>query len=184
MTKPTEKRQTLRARERKTKKKLFFKFISPLFRSLFCPIKISNESEIKFIFYLLFRWWFLPYIMWENSSIFLLSREWGRTWQKEWVSEKTCCLLLLSKILFVSWCQTIFIYSRHTLYYSAKIVETLNLLPFQIGIRDNREWWRVGFRMIEIMSYASGSLTGFEEMKRKSEDGEKIKLKARWIIWL
>lgn len=107
--------------------------------SLFSLIKISNESEIKFIFYLLFRWWFLPYIMWKSSSFFFVqSREWG-TWQKS-EREKTCCLLLLSEILFVSWCQTIFIYSQHTLYYSAKIVQTLNLLLLQIGIQDNKEW--------------------------------------------
>lgn len=72
---------------------------------------ISNESEIKFIFYLLFRWWFLPYTRINSIYIVpLLNNE-----RREWTScraEKTCCLLLLSEILFVSWCQT-FSYTFH-----------------------------------------------------------------------
>lgn len=83
LTKPTEKRQTIRARERK--KNLFSNLFLCCLDLSFCPIKISNESEIKFIFYLLFRWWFLLYTMRENSSIFPESREWGHDKRvREW----------------------------------------------------------------------------------------------------
>lgn len=139
MTKPTEKGKRFVRESEKNCFQIYFSAVT-ISLSLFSPIKISNESEIKFIFYLLFRWWFLSYIMWESSSFFrFLGNEGHDKRVREW---KTCCLLLLSKILFVSWCQTIFIYSQHTLYYSAKIVQTLNLLPFQIAIQDNREWWK------------------------------------------
>ena len=122
-------------RENEKKKKCFL-----LFRSLFFPDRNQQWIRNQIYFYLLFRWWFFFYIQCERTlAFFPESREWGT---KEWESEKTCCLLLLRKILFVSWCQTFFIYSQHTLYYSAKIVQTLNLLPFQIGIQDNREKWR------------------------------------------